>query len=78
MKLGAAVKTSLNELRMPMLGQCFPRSTLRGLVEDAFEELAFSARAAHAAALLLMMRSSQCPFGLRAPHHRGGRGDGAP
>lgn len=56
MKLGDALKTSLNELRMQMLGaNVLFGFQFKGLFEDAFDELSVGARAVYAAALLLMV-----------------------
>jgi hypothetical protein len=56
MKLGDAVKTSLNELRMQMLGaNVLFGFEFKGVFEDAFAELSASSRAVYAAALLLMV-----------------------
>lgn len=56
MKLGDALKTSLNELRMQMLGaNVLFGFQFKGLFEDAFDELSAGARAVYAASLLLMV-----------------------
>jgi hypothetical protein len=55
MKLDSALKTSLDELRMQMLGaQVLFGFQFQGLFQDAFQSLPASGRAADAAALALM------------------------
>ncbi len=56
MKLGDALKTSLNELRMQMLGlNVLFGFEFRGLFQDGFREISRSGRAVDAAGLLLMV-----------------------
>ncbi len=69
MKLGDALKTSLNELRMQMLGvQVLFGFQLRGLFQDGFSGVSPSGRIVNAAGLLLLVTTLSLLIAVPCQH----------